>query len=448
MSDSNFDVIVVGAGAAGATAARDLTEAGKKVLILEARDRIGGRTYSRPYTEEGGGEKQIDLGAQYIMSWTHKHVMREMERYGIEVEILEEPTKYVWGLGGEEVTGFPLDLEEIQGFEQAIYQIKKDSYRMEVGKPLPDDVGELDISWSDYLDQFELGPKARDLISVFAELLVSGDEKQLSALHQIWAIAGLENSPWMYFAGIGEAVKGGSMGIAEALIADAGAELRLETPVASVSHSDDGVVVTTTTGETFEAAAAVVATPSNCWEDIEFTPALGEQKQKFSDEKHLSRAHKVLMLVEEGPEETFAIGRNADTFTALIFEGKAEGGSLYVGFMIEKSGDENDKYDFTDNIELAEKLLQAQIPGAKVISIEYHNWLTDDYAKGTHMAHRAGKMIEYWNVVQEGQGRLSFAGGDISPGWGGWIDGAIESGDRAAKRTLEILDRAASTVSS
>lgn len=72
---STFDVIVVGAGYAGLTACRDLCTSGFKVLLLEARDRIGGRTY----TVDIGGHL-YEMGGTWV-HWNQPHVYREMSRY-------------------------------------------------------------------------------------------------------------------------------------------------------------------------------------------------------------------------------------------------------------------------------------------------------------------------------------------------------------------------------
>src|ERR1700733_12561675 len=60
-ADKDFDVIVVGAGAAGLAAARELAGAGIKVLVVEARDRIGGRVYTYR-----SGNTHVELGAEFI----------------------------------------------------------------------------------------------------------------------------------------------------------------------------------------------------------------------------------------------------------------------------------------------------------------------------------------------------------------------------------------------
>ncbi len=71
------DVVVIGAGFAGVTAARDLSLAGRSVVLLEARDRVGGRTY----TGEAFG-RRVEFGGTYV-HWTQPHVWRELQRHGI-----------------------------------------------------------------------------------------------------------------------------------------------------------------------------------------------------------------------------------------------------------------------------------------------------------------------------------------------------------------------------
>jgi len=76
-----YDTIIIGAGYTGLTAARDLTNSGLNVLLLEARDRIGGRTWTS--TIDG---HQYEIGGQYVL-WGQPNLWRELSRYSLQQDI-------------------------------------------------------------------------------------------------------------------------------------------------------------------------------------------------------------------------------------------------------------------------------------------------------------------------------------------------------------------------
>ena len=88
MSHPEQDVIVVGGGFAGLTASRELRAAGHRVLILEGRNRLGGRTWTSDFDGT-----DVELGGAFV-HWFQPHVFAEMTRYGVPFKIPPEPERW------------------------------------------------------------------------------------------------------------------------------------------------------------------------------------------------------------------------------------------------------------------------------------------------------------------------------------------------------------------
>ena len=108
-------------------------------------------------------------------------------------------------------------------------------------------------------------------------------------------------------------------------------------------------------------------------------------------------------------------------------------GDLLVGF-----GTSPEELDVTDSSAVADAIHEF-LPDAEVVSTDSHDWNADEFSQGTWMAYRPGQVMRHASALQRPEGRLTFAGSDLASGWAGWIDGAIESGHRAARASVEVL---------
>lgn len=428
-----WDAVVIGAGFAGVTAARDLRKAGKTVLLLEARDRVGGRTWSRPWRGSGAEAPQVELGGTYINPTLQDSVRAEMERYGIEAVDALGIDQYVWELDGELLSGFPIPFEEIQGFETALYELKRNALRVPFGGPLPADVEELDIPVAEFFDRLDIGPKTRDLLLAWFDMYGGVPSETGSMLQNLWSINGLGSSPWSMLSVVGKKIAGGTGALIEAILADADVELRLETVVTAVAQDDFGVTVTTAAGERITAATVVVAVPVNCWAEIAFTPALDAPKTTMAQEKHRCLVRKV-MVETTGAPAAFTLSRTPSSFASLVPDATYGEHTLFAGFAVLDG-----TLDLTDR-EVVQGMISRTFPGAVVTGIDEHNWGTDPYSQGAMIAFDSGRAFPLMENLAGGEGRVSFAGSDIALRWHAWIDGAIESGREAAARSLGILD--------
>ena len=104
-----FDAVVAGAGFAGLRAARDLAEAGRSVLVLEASDRPGGRTWTRPFAGSG---PLVEIGGSWFAP-EHAEVPAELARYGLATRTYGAPSCVRWRTGGELRDGLPVPFGEL-----------------------------------------------------------------------------------------------------------------------------------------------------------------------------------------------------------------------------------------------------------------------------------------------------------------------------------------------
>ncbi len=79
------------------------------------------------------------------------------------------------------------------------------------------------------------------------------------------------------------------------------------------------------------------------------------------------------------------------------------------------------------------------LPGLEVLGATAHDWLADERSRGTWAIHRPGWYTDHHAHMQRPEGRIVLAGSDLADGWAGFIDGAIESGLKAARKATALL---------
>lgn len=426
-----LDVIVIGAGLAGLTAARDQKALGRSVLVLEARDRIGGRTH---YGYLEGLDQKVEFGGTWVVPTHQPHVAREVDRYGLEYTTSPAPEHYAWHFNGTTTTGgFPVPFEEIAQLERAVSLIVEESRRIEWGRPFEEQgLRDLDVPFSQWLADKGIEGTTRELFSSYGAGLCFGiGPDDVSALHVVSWVTGCGNSAWNLFNGPTIKLAKGTASLYEAL-AD-GLDVRLSAPVSRVEQDGDSVTVTTAGGDAFTARAAVVAAPLNTWVDIEFSPRLCDAKRQFAKERLAGRDVKLWVQVRNAPRYFASLAWNAP-LEWLSTEFERDEGSIMVGFGYE----DGDKIDPTDRASV-ERAVTTLVPEAEVVTWWSEDWNSNPYSLGTWTAYRPGQITRLAADSRKPEGRLVFASSDVAVGFAGWIEGALESGSAAAARLAAIL---------
>jgi monoamine oxidase len=424
------DVIVVGGGFAGITAAREAAVRGCSVLLLEARDRIGGRTW----TSQWDG-LTVEYGGAWV-HWHQPHTWSEISRAGLDVVLSDEAQRAAWYVGDERRTGTTADRDAIaeRGWNRFV-----DGVREALPNPYDpllalDQLRRFDaLTVEQRLDELDLSEEEREVLRAELESLTSAPLDDAGAVSVLrWhALSGYSLALTQYAAGR-VTLAGGTISLLNAIAAVARFELRLATPIAGVARNDTRVEVETRDGEVLPARAVVVAVPLNALGAIVFEPELSALKREGVALGQSSRGIKIFLRAR-GEHVTQNAIRPEHPFGYLDTEAFLEDGSqLLIGF-----GPDASRCDAADE-QAVQRSLAEILPGYELVAATAHDWLSDEFARGTWAIHRPGWYTTYHAEMRRPEGRVVLAGSDLANGWAGFIDGAIESGLRAGAQAAAL----------
>ncbi|MCP4037281.1 MAG: FAD-dependent oxidoreductase [bacterium] len=458
---NDFDVVVIGGGFAGVSAARELCHAGLRTLVLEARSRLGGRTF----TAHANGEL-FELGGTWIHS-TQPHVFAEANRYGLElVETTGGfPQRALWwdGSAAKEAgmgemfalireavcaSGGPEPEAPLPAL-QALSLLSSLTREFHAGAaeafPRPFDPffseawAHADtLSIRDRLDQMELSDDRRGLLEGFVGAMAHGSFQEAGFVEALrwWALSGSDIT--RYSDSVARyRLREGTKSLIDAMIEDAAPEVRLGTPVSQVSQDAEHVSILTQDGERVTARAVIAALPMNVLANIDFAPALHPDKIAASRERHAGAGVKGYIRVRDELPPIVMFAPESEPLASIMTmtAGASESGGYteLVAF-----GTDPAKIDMHDK-SAVQAALRKFLPDAVVTQTLAYDWHLDPYSLGTWCVLRKGQMSKYLAALREPHGRVHFAGGDIALGWRGFIDGAIESGTRVAREVAAQL---------
>ncbi|MEL0137961.1 MAG: NAD(P)/FAD-dependent oxidoreductase [Halieaceae bacterium] len=405
-----YEVVVIGAGLAGLCATRDLLAAGLDVLLLEARDRVGGRTWSVPFDSAGC---TVDLGAEWVAPEHHDNVVDELSRYGLALERPSEP----------QVSSLPC-FDQIQWFMKLCDDAAAD---IDIGKP-----GwylghaQYDVTVSQFLDQHGISEEAAEgfLAHSFALQGASPDRYSfLNLCHEFAAFGSVEAA----FTAAECRIAGGSQRLSVALASDVQQVLRLAWPITGIAQQETGIAVEGPKG-VISAENVVIALPVNVLGDLELDFSIPAAARRLIEQRHVGSAAKGWAMAEMRA----SIESIGWPFAVEVYSRAGSFGDVVCTFAVAEP-------DHPEALARSwEEVARRHRETALLENFLSHDWITDPYARGTWLSCAPGQLAGAHDLADMPPPCL-FAGGDISRGWYGWMEGAVTSGRDAAQRLIAFL---------
>lgn len=444
----DVDVCVVGAGYAGLTAARRLTQAGKSVVVLEARDRIGGRIWTF-HLPDGS---PIDRGGGWLAN-RHDAILKLASEVGVSTY-----KTYVDGyhlLIGEGRTrryrGLIPKISPAAILTIILAQAKLDRMAKRLPMEAPwtakraEEWDARSVAW--FLERSGIHTTiARDLFDSVVRGLFCGDLNHVSFLNLLMLIraSGGFNTLVSITGGYQEnLVVGGAGSIARRVADDLGKAVRLNTPVRAILQRRDHVVVESAE-LTVSARHAVVAVPPALALEIAFDPVLPQDRLTLYRHSTAGPETKTLLVYDEpfwradGFSGQSAGPKSASEVTLDASPAAGKPGVL-ASFTF---GPIAERIDALDAGERRRLVLEAMVErfgpraGSPSELIETP-WWKEEWTRGCSMAHWSpGILTKYGSLLRQPFGRVHWAGTETATISYGSIDGAVRSGERAAGEIL------------
>jgi monoamine oxidase len=441
------DVVVVGAGMAGLIAARDLLAANVSVLVLEARNRVGGRLLN--HTLANGSV--VELGGQWVGP-TQDRVLALAEELGlglfptyIDGEHFLAVDGSVERYGGED---FHLPGEASADVAETWEQLQEMAEEVPLYKPWrAAKAGTWDAqtleSWLIANAKTETG---LGYWRAMVPALFSADTAEMSLLHFLFYCrsGGTLDQLVDTHGGAQESrLVGGSQQLALRLADRLGDAVRLGSPVGAIRQDDRGVEVAHD-GGIVTAGQAIVALPPTLAGRIRYSPALPPLRDQLTQQVPMGYVTKVQIAYSEPFWRAEGLSGSVfslDDEVSVIFDNSPEDLScgVLLGFLEGKHARRAGKLPPEERKELVLSVLEKFFGPRSADPEEYveRDWAAEEWSRGCYGGRfGTGVWTGYGEALREPVGRVHWAGTETAEVWNGYMDGAVRSGERAAREVL------------
>lgn len=437
------DVCIVGAGFAGLAAAYRLKQAGANVVVLEARNRVGGRSWTVGMKDGGF----VDWGGQWVGSTQERFyaLIKEMGCATYESPFFGKSV--IRDVFDGSYRHVDEDKEETEpgakATKDALKKVDDVAQGVDVNTPWAhSDAARLDrLTFAEWLQQNFDDARIRQAIGAEVGSVPSASPEEISMLHLGWLIKACVSIDKLFVDAQADRVIGGTQPVAQRLAQRLGGAVRLNNPVRRIDWTDGGAVVH---ADQLSVAArhVIVAVPPHLAGAIEYTPSLPTNRVQVTQRWPQGLVIKVAMIYASPFWRDDGLNGVSYDPTAVLSETadssnppQVSRAGILTGFVYSDRAREVSLL----SAEERKKVLLADVAkrfGPKALTpVSYHesNWSMQQWTRGCFTGFLTpGATMLFKAAVRDPVGPLHWAGTETSTVWPSFIDGAIRSGEREA----------------
>lgn len=456
----DVDVVIIGGGLSGLSAAKDLAAAGKSFAILEARDRVGGRVLNVEVSNGGVTE----VGAEFVGP-TQDRVNALADSLGLS----RYPT-YTKGnstmLRNGTVTTYPFQLSTVPPLDEAALlevlavQTELNSMASGVSTKAPWDHPNSSIwdsmTLSTYLDSRITLTDARFLLENAITSLISTEPNEPSLLYMLAYIAGATNGTTKgtlerlinVVDGAQESrIDGGTQLLAINLAKKLGSKnIHLNNPVRKIKL-ENGEYTVTSDKMHITARQVIVAMSPPMASRISYYPLLPAGRDQLTQRIPMGSIGKAIAIYPTPWWRKLGLNAQglADSGIIRVTFDNTPNDAAFGAIMGFIEADEMRKYDDVEEEEVQKEVIQSYVKmfghqAANPTRVILQRWDQEEFSRGGPVAYAPpGVLTDYGSHLRVPVGGIHFAGTETSLEWAGYMDGAISSGERAAAEVVKAL---------
>src|SRR6218665_473869 len=450
MSQTEVDVAIIGGGISGLSAAKLLTEQGLDVVVLEARDRVGGRTY----TIRDPAFKYTDLGGAYVGP-TQRRVARLAKELGLEFYKVSLEKKAILRFQNkwQAYTGLippifnPITLMDVNHLQQTIIKL---SALVPADAPWKAPKADLwdSMTLKEFLDKTCWTNFAYEMGAIICRSVLCAEPHEISLLAFLWYMSSGQGPERVINSTNGAQERkfvGGSMQLSERLADCVKGKVRLQSVVVQVQQTDDKVRVRTSSGDEVIARYLISAMPLSLLNRVSFTPPLPSMKLQLIQRIPMGSIIKTMIFYEKRFWQDIDLSGQMLTDTGPILycldDTKPDGSfPCIMGFILADRARKLTALRPEERKELLAKHYAEVFRCPEFLHpVNYAemNWMEEEFSGGCYTCNfPPGTLTRYGKEIRRPFLRTYFAGTETAAYWAGYMEGAIEAGERAAREIL------------